>query len=80
MSTYNMKEFGEMLRLQILRGDWDKGMKREVGGNCLSKLKTYDKVMQKPNSLQFIVLYVLKRNLNEGLLHEWIIVHPETTG
>lgn len=45
MSTYNMKEFGEMLRLQILRGDWDKGMKREVGGNCLSKLKTYDKVM-----------------------------------
>lgn len=45
MSTYNMKEFGEVLRLEILRGDWDKVMKRKVGGNYLSKLKTYSKVM-----------------------------------
>lgn len=45
MSTYNMKEFGELLRLETLRGDWDKVMKRKVGGNYLSKLKTYSKVM-----------------------------------
>lgn len=40
-----MKEFGEILRLEILRSNWDKGMKREVGGKCLSKLKPCDKAI-----------------------------------